>query len=270
MVMGFIIGCIVSYWTSHNIVIAFLGGIAGYYLFGRFVKNKVSSLSAAQKQEVDRAFFAAVFPLMGVIAKADGQVSKSEIAHAEAMFNSMGLSQPQRETAIGLFKQGVNGELDISKTVGAFNHVCQGLGNLSQVLMVYLISIAYADNELDNAEEAVLKDIALQLGFSQFVFSQLLGMVKAQHFFEQKSGRSSRGESNSESLSQAYAALGITPDKTDKEIKLAYRQLMSAHHPDKLAGQGVPQHVIDVATEKSQEIQAAYDTVKKFRQGQKA
>ena len=270
MLLGFIVGSLVCYWTSHNIVIALLGGIAGYYLFGRFVRNKMSSLSTAQKEDVDKAFFATVFPLMGVIAKADGQVSKSEIAHAEALFNSMGLSQPQREAAIALFKQGVNGETDTAQTVSTFNTVCKGLGNLSQVLMVYLISIAYADNELDAAEEAVLKDIALQLGFSQFVFNQLLGMVKAQHFFEQKNGSSAYGESNSEALSQAYKALGVTPENTDKEIKLAYRQLMSAHHPDKLAGQGVPQHVIDVATAKSQEIQSAYDIVKKFRQGQKS
>ncbi len=46
---------------------------------------------------------------------------------------------------------------------------------------------------------------------------------------------------------------------------MAYRKLMSQYHPDKLAGQGVPEEMIKVATERSQEIQAAYDVVKKVR-----
>jgi DnaJ like chaperone protein len=40
---------------------------------------------------------------------------------------------------------------------------------------------------------------------------------------------------------------------------------MSQYHPDKLSGQGVPDEMIKVATERSQEIQAAYDIIKKAR-----
>ena len=40
---------------------------------------------------------------------------------------------------------------------------------------------------------------------------------------------------------------------------------MSQHHPDKLIAQGVPEDMMKVATEKAQEIQAAYDLIKKAR-----
>ena len=40
---------------------------------------------------------------------------------------------------------------------------------------------------------------------------------------------------------------------------------MSQNHPDKLMGQGLPEDMIKVATERSQEIQAAYDYLKKHR-----
>ena len=66
-------------------------------------------------------------------------------------------------------------------------------------------------------------------------------------------------------LDDAYAALGVAASASDKEVKQAYRKLMSQHHPDKLAAQGVPEDMMKVATEKAQEIQAAYDLIKTAR-----
>ena len=40
---------------------------------------------------------------------------------------------------------------------------------------------------------------------------------------------------------------------------------MSQHHPDKLIAQGVPEDMVNMATEKAQEIQAAYDLIKRTR-----
>ena len=51
----------------------------------------------------------------------------------------------------------------------------------------------------------------------------------------------------------------------DKALKRAYRKLMSENHPDKLIAQGVPEDMIKLATERSQEIQAAYEMIKKSR-----
>ena len=74
------------------------------------------------------------------------------------------------------------------------------------------------------------------------------------------------GQSTSASaLEDAYKALGVSKDSTDQEIKRAYRKLMSQYHPDKLMGQGVPEEMIAVATEQAQEVQTAYDLIKKHR-----
>ena len=40
---------------------------------------------------------------------------------------------------------------------------------------------------------------------------------------------------------------------------------MMQYQPDKLTGQGVPEDMIKTATERSQEIQGAYDLIKKSR-----
>ncbi len=57
----------------------------------------------------------------------------------------------------------------------------------------------------------------------------------------------------------------MSPDCDDRSLKQAYRRLMSEYHPDKLIAQGVPESMIKLATEKAQEIQAAYETLRKAR-----
>src|SRR5690606_27244655 len=60
-------------------------------------------------------------------------------------------------------------------------------------------------------------------------------------------------------------ARGVASTASDAEVKRAYRKLMSENHPDKLMGQGVPEDMIQLATERSQEIQTAYDLITKHR-----
>ena len=62
---------------------------------------------------------------------------------------------------------------------------------------------------------------------------------------------------------QALALLGLNSDATQRDIKVAYRKLMSQHHPDKLVSQGLPKHMMELAVKKSQDIQAAYEFLKK-------
>jgi DnaJ like chaperone protein len=40
---------------------------------------------------------------------------------------------------------------------------------------------------------------------------------------------------------------------------------MNRHHPDKLVAKGLPDEMISMATEKTQEIKAAYETVRSAR-----
>jgi DnaJ like chaperone protein len=48
-------------------------------------------------------------------------------------------------------------------------------------------------------------------------------------------------------------------------IKRAYKKQMSRHHPDKLVGKGLPEQALEMAKNKTQDIQAAYELIKEKR-----
>ena len=52
---------------------------------------------------------------------------------------------------------------------------------------------------------------------------------------------------------------------SDAELKKTYRRLMSQHHPDKLVAKGLPDEMVQDATEKTQQIKAAYEMIRKTR-----
>jgi len=162
-------------------------------------------------------------------------------------------------TPIALFKKGTDPAFDIGPTYQRFMAVCGHTKNLKEVLLVYLIVMALADGHFHPAEEAMLFDIASQLGYDQPAFKHLMEMVLNQTRFA--GGQASAATA----LDDAYKALGVTKDSTDQEIKRAYRKLMSQYHPDKLIGQGLPEDMIAVSTEQAKEIQLAHDLIKKNR-----
>lgn len=60
-----------------------------------------------------------------------------------------------------------------------------------------------------------------------------------------------------------YKVLGVAPTATDEQIKDAYRQLARKYHPDRY----VNNPLADLATEKMQEINDAYDAIQRQRRG---
>jgi DnaJ like chaperone protein len=101
------------------------------------------------------------------------------------------------------------------------------------------------------------------MGMGAAQLDRLLRMAQAQSGFQQQQ----RGTTTvrGSSLEDAYRALGIESGASDKEVKRAYRKLMSEHHPDKLIARGVPEAMIKLATERTQEIQTAYELIRNSR-----
>lgn len=237
---------------------ALIGYIAGSFIdrYRAYGAGAINPFTSAHRQTV---FLETLFTLMGKLAKADGHISQGEIAHVEDFMRKVGMSSEHRQLAIALFKQGAAPDFDIGPKLDEFMVMCGHTHNLRHVLLVYLIVMALSDGRMDAAEERLLTTIALHLGYDQAAFRQLLEMVSNQSRF-------AGGKTESPTaLDDAYKALGVTKDSSNQEIKHAYRKLMSQYHPDKLMGQGLPDDMIAAATAQAQEVQTAYDLIKKSR-----
>jgi len=237
---------------------ALLGGLAGN-LLAKGLVSKFGNRRSERRQKVERVFFTTVFSIMGYLAKSDGRVSEEEIAQAEGLMAGMNLRADQRKEAIRLFKAGTTKAYSLEPVLLEFRQVCGSFVNLSRMLLVHLVGMALADGVFDPAEERILRQVAQTVGFSPASFEQLIHMIRAQDKFGRNHGAGVR----SNDLALAYQALGVEESATEKTIKQAYRRLMSEYHPDKLIGQGVPEAMVKVATERAQEVQAAYDLLTK-------
>lgn len=262
-----------------------LGGVLGFSLGGplgvligatlghqldKQTEEAQQRFGPGDQERVQAAFFAATFSVMGHIAKSDGQVSSQEIKHAENVMARMGLDQASRKMAIDLFKQGKSDDFDIDGVLAQFRKESHRRKNLLQMFLEVQIGMAMADGQIGQQEHQVLRYIGQQLGFANFIIEQLIRMVQAQQRFYQYShaGSSQGAHSTNQqapSADQAYQLLGVKASDDKATVKKAYRRLMSQHHPDKLVAKGLPEQMIKMATEKTQEIKAAYELIKQHK-----
>ncbi len=232
-----------------------LGAMVGAALGGNLDRGlKMGDQASLGNQErVQAAFFTTTFSVMGHVAKADGHVSAQEISSAKNIMTQMQLSAPQRKAAVKFFDQGKADDFPLIDVLRQFKKECHGRRNLIQMFIEIQIATALADGKIDPAEKRVLYTIGDVLGFSRSQIDHLFNIAKG----------ASPSANDTLTLTQAYKILGISKGSSEAEVKKAYRRLMSQHHPDKLVAKGLPDEMIKLATEKTQEIRKAYDLVKK-------
>ena len=250
-----------------------LGGPLGA-MIGTILGHQLDKSSSGQRRRVgfdpgsqertQAAFFAATFSVMGHIAKADGQVSPQEIQMAEQVMAQMRLSREQRRAAIDLFNQGKQSDFAINEVLEQFRKECRRKITLMQMFIEIQLQAAYADGTKHPEEERILRNICRVLGYPHALLSQLESLIFAQQRSYQYSSTGVRTSTATE-LKNAYKILGVNSSANDAEIKKAYRKLMSQHHPDKLIAKGLPEEMIEIATNKTQAIQKAYDLIKDQR-----
>ncbi len=261
--MGKIVAGALGFFILEPLGLGPLGALIGLYIghqFDRGLGGFINPISAEEQQRIGACYFQTTFSLLGYLAKSDGRVSKAEIAQAEALMANMGLASEHRLEAIELFKAGAQSDFSLERTMQRFVGLCGRHNNLKQSLLNYLISLALADGELHSAEYQALQKIAAYLGFSKRLFDKFLEMIMAQSQFR-ASGSASDRASSAGQLNAAYKALGVSASNSDAEVKKAYRKLLSENHPDKLIGQGMPDDMIKLATERTQEIRKAYELI---------
>jgi len=249
LAVGGPIGLFFGVWIGHS--------------FDRGLNQDFSNIFANQDPaETQRVFFTTTFAVMGHIAKADGIVSKQEIAAAEQVMAQLGLDSVKRKEAIDAFSRGKNDEFDLPSNLESLIKHCIRKPSLIQMFLEIQILAATADGKVSQPEMQILYFIGQSFRVPENQIDRLVEMVIAQQSFHQQGHSGSSRNQSRPTIEQAYKVLGIPPSSDKSQVKKAYRKLMSQHHPDKLVAKGMPEEMVKVATEKSQEIQAAYEMIK--------
>lgn len=265
MIFGKLIGGLLGLFAG-GIVGAIIGLLVGHFFDKAFGQALVFDFGA-DREKLQQLFFETTFSVMGHLAKADGRISEQEIAQAEALIARVGLNSEHRQQAIGYFKRGAQADFELEPVIAKFVNEGGRGHRLPVLLLEFLVSMALADGVVHPAEQEVLNRTASALGINARQFQQLLAMLLAQHDFGRQGQYQQGGQAapRGEALAKAYQALGVEASASDRDIKRAYRKLMSEHHPDKLIAKGVPEDMLKLATETAQEIQAAYELIKQSR-----
>ena len=274
------IGKIVGFFLGYQIFHGLFGGILGH-LFDKKLYELGSVRSSVFGKNLTRQslFTQTTFAVLGHLAKAKGRVTEDDIQNARNLMVHLKLDAKAREQAQKAFTLGKEADFPLRTVTKEFREACARRQDLLRFFIQVQITATIQDGELDAQEQQVLFTIAEAMGISRFQFEQMLGMVMAaQQFsaggfhqqYSQQSGYSQGSyqggygnyqQSSQPSIEAAYKVLGVTADDDQNTVKRAYRKLMNENHPDKLAAKGLPDEMMELAKEKTQQIQAAYDLI---------
>ncbi|SIR50277.1 DnaJ like chaperone protein [Aeromonas sp. RU39B] len=260
---GHIPGLLIGLWIGHRFD-------TGMGLQGGFRRRPSDAQQAI--------FFHATFSVMGHIAKASGQVTESEILVATNLMDRMNLTGELRNRAQASFREGKSADFPLRQTLSQFREACMGQRDILRFFLEVQLQAAFADGHVPPEERRILETIAEELGFSRFELERILTMAEAQmNFYRTGQGGGYRGQQQGwggqqasrepprDRLKDAYQLLGVAESDSDQDVKKAYRKEMAKHHPDKLAAKGLPPEMMEMAKQKAQEIQSAWEMIREVR-----
>ncbi|MCT0098077.1 co-chaperone DjlA [Proteus mirabilis] len=257
---GKLLGLIIGSFAG----IGFWGIVIGVFL-GHLYDVQRSKLSYGGRYNRDRQayFFAATFQVLGHLTKSKGRVTQTDITLASTLMDRMNLHGAARQAAQQAFREGKEVDFPLRATLQRVRQICAGRRDLLQMFLEIQLQAAFADGQLHPNERKMLFIIIDELGFSRTRFEHILAMMQAGQSFHYQQGQNYQPQTQGPTLSDAYKVLGIKEGDDVKTIKRAYRKLMGEHHPDKLVAKGLPPEMMEIAKQKAQAIQVAYDLIKK-------
>jgi len=199
--------------------------------------------------------------LMAKVAKADGKVCELEAELLKHTFNDISSHFENHDEIREKLKTLYANE---KQSFDNMIFICEKLYSLTKndyskrvKIMEYLLNLAFIDKEFSDTEKMITEDISNALQIKKEDFERLIATFQA-FYAEQATHKAI-------SLEKAYEILESTADNDDATLKKNYRSLVKKHHPDIMSGQGATQNIIDEATKKLQEINEAYELIKKDR-----
>jgi len=187
------------------------------------------------------AFAIAVIALGAKMAKADGQVTRDEVAAFREVFVIPPNEERNAARLFNLARQDVAGFEEYALKIKSMYG--DDLAAPLCDILEGLFHIAMADGDYHPAEDAFLGRVAEIFGLD----AQRFASIRAQ--FVPGAER------------DPYDILGVSPDTPLPDIRKAYRALVRDTHPDRLMARGVPPEAVRLAEARMAAINRAWEDV---------
>lgn len=219
---------------------AVVGGTLQYFLGKKFQKKLQHNLPGIRK----KGDFITCLVIILIRVSMVRAVTPKHIRVIHKFFlRNLDFGPEDLRTIDSLILEVQNKKPDIDPFVKEYKKACQNNYNLLLLALCYQISLV--ENNLGEGEETMLKRVALLLDVSYEQHNKI------------------RKKYSLEILKTPYHVLEIPSDSSNDEVKKAYRRLISACHPDRVAHEG--EKATEAAHLKFLEIQAAYQELEKVR-----
>ena len=229
-IIGFAIGSIIDFVSRGN------------RLADSGNQESVSGFDYYRQRATQYDFPTMLMALSAVVMKADGTVKRVELDYVKSFFNAQFGNQFTTQHLQVLKHFLDSGNIPV-------NEICADIRSRVPLeiriqLVHYLFSIAKSDGHVDDSEVKCIEELANKLGIPALEFDSVKNM-----FYRNPDSD--------------YKILGVEASASDEEVKKAYRKMAITFHPDKVAQLG-PEYEKG-AKEKFQQIQDAYENIKKKR-----
>jgi DnaJ like chaperone protein len=187
------------------------------------------------------AFAIAVIALGAKMAKADGLVTRDEVAAFREVFTLPRAEEASAARVFNLARQDVAGFDDYARRVAAMF----GPGDPTLAdLLEGLFHIALADGRYHPGEDDYLAEVGSIFG----VVGRDFDRVRARFVPEAEA--------------DPWDVLGVAHDASPEEIRAAWRQAVRAAHPDLMLARGVPVEAVRLAEKRLAQINRAWERIR--------
>ena len=204
---------------------------------GAFLQSIVSRDPTPPEKSV--AFTIGMIGLGAKMAKADGVVTEDEIRAFKQVFHIPDGELATVARVFNLAKQDVAGYETYARQIAK---LFDARADVLEDVLDGLFHIAKADNAFHPGEHGFLRRVADIFGFSEADFVR----IRARHV---------------DVPDDPFLILGLPRDAAPDAVRKRYRELVREHHPDRHIAAGVPEEMVELATERLQKINEAYERI---------
>lgn len=189
------------------------------------------------------AFSVALIALSAKMAKADGVVVPAEVAAFQEVFDIPPEDFEAVSRLYNLAKADVAGYEAYARQVA---EMFADDPDTREDLIDALFHVAKADHALHPRELAFLEEVGRILGFSGPAYAR----IEARHVRRPD---------------DPYAVLDLDAEASDAQVKARWRALVASHHPDRIAGRGLPPAAVKLANDRVAALNVAYGRIAQMR-----